>query len=223
MWLSKPEWCLYSVKHIITIIVTTLIVTRALPKECGASFEEWYGVMFWMCALETYWRVSACRKGKNPVHANTKTTMLVIWTWQWCGTLLLPHVCALSVHSTEAIRKTAAYSVVCDAFLWFVCVQGLDRIELAVFEALYKCVLWYSRTFGPFCRYCACENCSKHDTLMTVSDFTEDTVCSICIKKLKHDDIVVKLSCGHHFHKEEIVKWLSTNISCPNCRQVPLV
>jgi len=47
--------------------------------------------------------------------------------------------------------------------------------------------------------------------------------CSICLDEMDENSKVVKLSCGHHFHKRCVTKWLLTKkITCPLCKQKPL-
>ena len=41
-----------------------------------------------------------------------------------------------------------------------------------------------------------------------------DVECSIWLE----DKTNVKLSCGHHFHEECILKWFAHSVSCPLCR-----
>ncbi|KAI9494261.1 hypothetical protein BDB00DRAFT_318509 [Zychaea mexicana] len=47
----------------------------------------------------------------------------------------------------------------------------------------------------------------------------EDAVCSICLSEYEQDDLVCKLWCGHHFHKDCVHEWLALNSSCPLCKR----
>ncbi|KAI8148243.1 hypothetical protein BJV82DRAFT_709089 [Fennellomyces sp. T-0311] len=47
----------------------------------------------------------------------------------------------------------------------------------------------------------------------------EDAVCSICLSDYEQDDLVCKLWCGHHFHKDCVHEWLALNSSCPLCKR----
>ena len=52
---------------------------------------------------------------------------------------------------------------------------------------------------------------------------TGDDVCSICLESLSGENEVVRLKCGHYFHKQRILKHQSTaskwsRARCPNCR-----
>ena len=52
----------------------------------------------------------------------------------------------------------------------------------------------------------------------TLSTFNE---CSICIEHFADKEDVIKLECGHIFHKDCILEWFNkkkyTNLECPNC------
>ena len=39
------------------------------------------------------------------------------------------------------------------------------------------------------------------DQLRRSEETISDVICSICLRKIKHDDQVVKLDCDHSFHK----------------------
>ena len=42
--------------------------------------------------------------------------------------------------------------------------------------------------------------------------------CSICLEK--NENSIIKLYCGHVFHKECIESWIKNKSNCPNCRMV---
>jgi len=46
-------------------------------------------------------------------------------------------------------------------------------------------------------------------------------ICSICCDVCNESDLlVVKLECGHYYHKECINEWLRVHNTCPYCRSV---
>ncbi|ORZ17692.1 hypothetical protein BCR42DRAFT_350017 [Absidia repens] len=47
----------------------------------------------------------------------------------------------------------------------------------------------------------------------------EDAVCSICLSDYETGDLICKLWCGHHFHKDCVHEWLGLNSLCPLCKQ----
>ncbi|CAO3598559.1 unnamed protein product [Absidia cylindrospora] len=47
----------------------------------------------------------------------------------------------------------------------------------------------------------------------------EDAVCSICLSEYETDDLICKLWCSHHFHKDCVHEWLALNSLCPLCKQ----
>ncbi|ORX43082.1 hypothetical protein DM01DRAFT_1411679 [Hesseltinella vesiculosa] len=47
----------------------------------------------------------------------------------------------------------------------------------------------------------------------------EDAMCSICLSEYEPDDLLCKLWCGHHFHKDCVHEWLALNPLCPLCKQ----
>ncbi len=50
-------------------------------------------------------------------------------------------------------------------------------------------------------------------------DLSESVVCSICLEKIKKGKFVVKMKCGHTFHKYCLFNWIniSKKTFCPNC------
>ena len=49
-------------------------------------------------------------------------------------------------------------------------------------------------------------------------DNDDDDECPICIKKFKADDETITTSCGHKFHKNELIRWCRRypdNMTCP--------
>jgi hypothetical protein len=48
---------------------------------------------------------------------------------------------------------------------------------------------------------------------------TENKECSISLEKFNDEDYIIKLNCGHFFHKEPILYWLYMQKNkCPICR-----
>lgn len=45
------------------------------------------------------------------------------------------------------------------------------------------------------------------------------TNCSICMSAVEVGVEIIHLSCGHWFHPDCIIQWLSVNRTCPLCRQ----
>eukprot|EP01016_Furgasonia_blochmanni_P038775 TRINITY_DN4727_c0_g1_i2.p1 TRINITY_DN4727_c0_g1~~TRINITY_DN4727_c0_g1_i2.p1 ORF type:complete len:308 (+),score=48.57 TRINITY_DN4727_c0_g1_i2:61-924(+) len=46
----------------------------------------------------------------------------------------------------------------------------------------------------------------------------EQEECAICFERYKEEDNIMKLTCGHEFHKECVISWLRQNPTCPMCR-----
>ncbi len=42
--------------------------------------------------------------------------------------------------------------------------------------------------------------------------------CSICKEEYEFKNVLIKLPCGHNFHKDCILPWLKSRNSCPTCR-----
>ena len=47
---------------------------------------------------------------------------------------------------------------------------------------------------------------------------TPNESCVICLEGFKQDDVCVKLTCNHIFHKDCIIPWVSNAGTCPICR-----
>ena len=54
-------------------------------------------------------------------------------------------------------------------------------------------------------------------------DDNNSNMCPICIENFVNNDIIIKLKCGHNYHKTCITGWITTNANnpCPYCR-VPI-
>ena len=46
----------------------------------------------------------------------------------------------------------------------------------------------------------------------------DDNICSICRDELMFLDKKTELMCGHKFHTDCILRWITRNPTCPNCR-----
>lgn len=44
------------------------------------------------------------------------------------------------------------------------------------------------------------------------------TTCSVCMENFVKEDTLLKIGCGHAFHKDCLLPWLQTNNTCPVCR-----
>uniref|UniRef100_A0A3B0MSV8 RING-type E3 ubiquitin transferase n=1 Tax=Theileria annulata TaxID=5874 RepID=A0A3B0MSV8_THEAN len=52
----------------------------------------------------------------------------------------------------------------------------------------------------------------------TVTDVTEDKLCSVCYEIMLKNENIISLRCGHIFHEECVNRWLIDKNSCPYCR-----
>jgi len=50
----------------------------------------------------------------------------------------------------------------------------------------------------------------------------KNETCSICLEKLRKNDVIRTLGCMHAFHQRCLDPWLQTNLICPLCRN-PLI
>ncbi|OBZ88888.1 hypothetical protein A0J61_03067 [Choanephora cucurbitarum] len=48
---------------------------------------------------------------------------------------------------------------------------------------------------------------------------SEDAVCSICLCEYENEELVCKLWCDHHYHKDCVHEWLGLNSKCPLCKR----
>lgn len=54
-------------------------------------------------------------------------------------------------------------------------------------------------------------------------DSNNDVSCSICLEKIKKNDSIGVLSCGHFFHYDCINEWGKYKATCPLClKKIPL-
>ncbi|KAI8642689.1 hypothetical protein BD408DRAFT_416064 [Parasitella parasitica] len=47
----------------------------------------------------------------------------------------------------------------------------------------------------------------------------EDAICSICLGEYETDELICKLWCHHHYHKDCVHEWLALNSKCPLCKR----
>ncbi|KAI8579924.1 hypothetical protein K450DRAFT_239750 [Umbelopsis ramanniana AG] len=60
---------------------------------------------------------------------------------------------------------------------------------------------------------------SKRDHKTISFDCSEDAVCAICLSNYEQDELVCRLWCQHHFHKDCLHEWLALNSMCPMCKR----
>ncbi|KAG2181190.1 hypothetical protein INT43_008772 [Umbelopsis isabellina] len=60
---------------------------------------------------------------------------------------------------------------------------------------------------------------SKEEYQSISFDNSEDAVCAICLSNYEQDELVCRLWCQHHFHKDCLHEWLALNSMCPMCKQ----
>lgn len=60
-------------------------------------------------------------------------------------------------------------------------------------------------------------NIKKINNYLKTTTIETDWSCSICIDN--EDDDIVRLNCGHKFHRDCITPWLIENQTCPICRR----
>lgn len=58
-----------------------------------------------------------------------------------------------------------------------------------------------------------CRRCHQHVEVF------ETSTCAICICEMDDDGTKKTLRCGHQFHSDCIVEWLSRSDTCPHCRK----
>ncbi|XP_033750157.1 E3 ubiquitin-protein ligase RNF115-like [Pecten maximus] len=54
---------------------------------------------------------------------------------------------------------------------------------------------------------------------VTQKQVSETIQCSICMEDFSLNEVVKKLPCEHHYHKDCIVPWLEMHGTCPVCRK----
>ena len=62
----------------------------------------------------------------------------------------------------------------------------------------------------------ALESLKRH----TITELEQDLQCPICLEKFNISEETLQMPCKHCFHEECLKKWLSTDNTCPVCRQV---
>jgi hypothetical protein len=60
----------------------------------------------------------------------------------------------------------------------------------------------------------------KHEDLKLINYDIESSInqCIICYNGFENHEEIIKLPCGHHFHKCCILNWIFSSSSCPLCR-----
>ncbi|KAL0095558.1 hypothetical protein F4703DRAFT_1825227 [Phycomyces blakesleeanus] len=46
-----------------------------------------------------------------------------------------------------------------------------------------------------------------------------EALCAVCLADYEDNDLICKLWCSHHFHKDCVQQWLKLNRKCPMCKQ----
>ncbi|KAI8885962.1 hypothetical protein K501DRAFT_283998 [Backusella circina FSU 941] len=53
----------------------------------------------------------------------------------------------------------------------------------------------------------------------SISMRSEDAVCAICLSEYENNELICKLWCEHHYHKDCVQEWLELNSKCPLCKR----
>lgn len=77
--------------------------------------------------------------------------------------------------------------------------------------------------FHLLCQHIKDANINRYDDAMKCPSENVDEMCSICIENLNTRKNILKVKCGHMFHKECIDKWTASNKTCPNCMSIIMV
>ncbi len=87
-------------------------------------------------------------------------------------------------------------------------------IACSIFSFIYNYVTsrGYKRYLSPFLK-------KKTDKYTYIKNTKGDLSCSICLDTAT-DIKFVQTSCGHHYHKDCISKWIELKDNCPNCRMI---
>ncbi|KAI8338437.1 hypothetical protein BC941DRAFT_422916 [Chlamydoabsidia padenii] len=46
-----------------------------------------------------------------------------------------------------------------------------------------------------------------------------DSLCTICLSDYENGELICRLRCNHHFHKDCVHEWLALNYKCPLCQR----
>ncbi|KAI8074578.1 hypothetical protein BC940DRAFT_46317 [Gongronella butleri] len=55
--------------------------------------------------------------------------------------------------------------------------------------------------------------------LGSISYSPADAMCTICLSDYETNDLICKLRCDHHFHRDCVREWLGLNYKCPLCQR----
>ncbi|ORZ12286.1 hypothetical protein BCR42DRAFT_440066 [Absidia repens] len=77
---------------------------------------------------------------------------------------------------------------------------------------------WSRRLMSRFSRKNKSSVETKSYPSITIS-CSDDAMCSICLSEYETGDLICKLWCEHHFHKDCVHEWLGLNNLCPLCKQ----
>jgi hypothetical protein len=58
----------------------------------------------------------------------------------------------------------------------------------------------------------------KEETKEEKEEEEEEEMCSICLDEFEHREKILKIKCGHKYHKACIMNWLKRDTRCPMCR-----
>lgn len=60
----------------------------------------------------------------------------------------------------------------------------------------------------------------KEENMVKACDnvVSENVECTICLETFELDQIITILECGHYYHSDCLLPWLSKNDNCPQCR-----
>ena len=63
------------------------------------------------------------------------------------------------------------------------------------------------------------ERAPTFDMIPTNADLLVGFSCYICLDDLPHTGAVIRLRCGHHYHRRCVERWLGTRVAkdCPSC------
>nr|KYP69238.1 E3 ubiquitin-protein ligase CIP8 [Cajanus cajan] len=90
-----------------------------------------------------------------------------------------------------------------------------DYVDAAEYEALLQTL---AESDGGGRRGAPPASKSAVEALPTVKIESEGVVCAVCKDLLGVGDAAKRLPCGHEYHGDCIVPWLSSRNSCPVCR-----
>ncbi len=88
---------------------------------------------------------------------------------------------------------------------------------IAVFSLLYIMgFMWECCELKQYVK--SIKSVKEYSKLEVVVDYRGEEECCICYEGLKSENVVVRLSCDHMYHKECIEEWFKEKRICPYCR-----